>query len=270
MGWWEKLFAEEEKARFVVAPPVAKPQEKFKRGTKEYQEELTRQMVEATVKATREFEPRRKEYADAAIEEHRADTESYSFSCVRHGDFLTLAMSRLGSRDPSIIDPDRRTIAPVKTEVNVNLQKVTSVTLQDGKPAAREEEIRAYLSHAPDVPILRTGAHTYVTSWSSGGSEFGLPASGYHMEAAYYVGKARSGERPVWHLREASDKDSEYYGGNYYGGENRAPAGIKWPVHAEDDEVRLAGLNAVIYTPYGRGREVLDAILAEIKRGSSV
>lgn len=245
MSIW-KLFSNEEEA------PVSPNQPKRKLSDAEYYATIERQKREAADAFFAGIEPKRAETAEKFIAFHKADSDAYSFSCERLGDFMALTMTRLGKAQPSVIDPDQRTVKPIAVTARVNLSLVTSIDLRPGKPPAYEDHLGLSISYRSKNGGNYSSSPLHVAS-----EDAPMVASAWGWNETYH----RSPWTPP---PEKTDRDNErgMQWGMSYEGHTRTEQ--TFPRPAEDDRVYLTGLGASINCPFGRGEEVVSALMNAI------
>ncbi len=185
---------------------------------------------------------------DEARKAHADDAAAYSFECKRWGDFLSLFIRRIG-RNWMENEASAKQFA-----TSVNLSQVRDIRLVEG--------------HAVDQNgVLEYGCKIVV-------------GSGYSFVTHPLPKRARKGERyevapllpgiepggAMFELREKGGARSLAYCEIDDDAPLRETKGFLRP--ASDDRVVFSGIDATVLAPFGRGQEVLDAILAEIERGA--
>lgn len=178
---------------------------------------------------------RRRELVEAAIAEHAADVAAYAFECRRHGDFLTVFTTRL----------DRRS-EPARFSTSINLLRVTEIRLVAGSAPATERDVRWHFQYKQD-------GRTYTTL------PLHLPGEGEVLKAYPAVQGASTGRKAYLE----AESDQTFIGAAHYGYDDNFRRG-SMPTPALDDEVHILGVGSALLTPFGRGKVVLDAILAEM------
>lgn len=171
--------------------------------------------------------------------QHAADVASYSFDCKRHGDHLTLFMSRRGK--------DYAT--------TLNLGANRSITLNEG--------------HTPD----REGTQGFSATLSRKGQDScgSYSFSGGHPEPARkapdgYEWRVRHHGEPYGprgEMVELADREADY-GLSWFGGPIIQTVVGNTARPAEDDVIWFAGINARVYAPAGLGKAVEAKILKAI------
>lgn len=205
-------------------------------------------------------------------DEWRADKEGYSFDCHRHGEYLALFVKRGGekfatavnvgaTREIKLIEgwaPDRAGTASLY------------MSIESGALSREEQEIVAYANdgwHTGDGS--RRVVMVNYPSLSKRQTFFAPPtppavysssAGGYGQTVACQVNGS---------ICTISTAVSSYGGAGGSGtvrdyqsaGWTKVPS---YPRPAEDDRIVFTGIDATLYVPAGRGREVLANILGEI------
>lgn len=189
-------------------------------------------------------------------DEHRKQSAGFSYEFRRHGDFLTVYLTRAANSKSEWGNEAQQQF----TET-VNLGKVESIALVEGHlPDANG----SFGWHLQSVGVDEDGKET---SWgSSSGRPCGPPGNGYKHKVfpagrATYIPSAR----PFIAEPDRSERSHGMHmsmndGVDYYTQD--------FPRQAEDDAVLLKGLGYRIFAPTGLGQAMLDAMLAEIARGA--
>lgn len=186
-------------------------------------------------------------------DEHRRQCDGFSFSLNRHGDFLTIALTREANQDS---DWAHATKEHVET---INLAKVDSIKLFSGHSADMGGSFGWSVSH------IQEDASGKSCSWSySSGRPLGPPKTGRHeVRPSWGVPDAPS-QRRFLAWDEKSDRGIHHM--EMGGGCTHHTT--DYPRQSKDDAITFRGLGLSIFAPFGRGRELLDAIHTEIARGS--
>lgn len=208
-----------------------------------------RDAILATVsKAEKELLAQKKEWADAAILEHRGDVDAYKFDCRRHGDFLTLFVTRLGYRED-------RTVGPVNFSTAINLMLVTEIHMFDGYPPAREVRTMWSMSYESEDG----------STWGSFPIE--MPRAGEKFVARPAMSKATPGYRLPYIQTVKSRTSPSVWGMAYIDHEGKVGGTEPFPAKAEDDCIVFEGVGSTLLVPYGLGKSVLDRIMQEMENG---
>lgn len=227
MSWIEKRRGVETKEEPAPRSPNLNPLE--------YSEQLKAAQIEAVNSAMSEMLPRKQEYIDAAVKEHADDSALYAFECRRYGDFLTLYASRL-SKDG----------APAKFSTGLNLLLVTEINLITGTAPGHEVEMEWHFyyhkgdgsRHASSpLRMPRDGEKLVAYSWNN-------PSHAIRGRPLY--------AQP----NKLDDRGFMNYPETFRSG--------LMPTPAKDDEVRFLGIGSALLVPFGKGQQVLDAILSEM------
>lgn len=180
----------------------------------------------------------------AMMDEAERQKEGFTFTCKRHGDFLSLFCTRLAN-DSAEWGPGK------EFSTTINLSLVSAIDPQIG--------------HAPD----RNGSTGYSVGlcsdngggWkSSSGRPTGPPGKGWHHEVIATVGTSVPAHRGFFSLPKAKTDLSSHHismGGGLSYQTSNLPRG------AEDDVIWFRGIDARLFVPFGLGRATLDTILAE-------
>lgn len=211
-------------------------------------EEIQRLKDEAVARAMADIEPRREELASEQVAFHQRDFDAFAFKCERVGDFMVLDITRLGYTSPSVLDHDRRDVAPVTTVQRINLSLVTNIDLVRGCAPAREEPVEVAINY-----YQADGATMFFEG------PLRLPREGEIMDASI-LGHLTPIVRPAWSSSpEPLARLSHFF--------NVFPSLNTFPLPADDDLVLFCGLGASIHCPFGTGDEVVAEIMEAI-RGS--
>lgn len=199
-----------------------------KRGTDEEEKAAIQKAVDEHYE--KYLAPVVEEVKESFVSSHEIDFNDFSFSCIRHGDFLTLFMSRWISNwyeEPSEEVQHHTT--------NINLMHVKKIYLEAGSPINLEGE--------PITFSFQKQNDGRYSIWS-GGIISGKIAPGF----------AKSFEVPP-------KKD----GSTYFNVDSTVSSEHKWPIPAKDDVIRFND-SIAIYVPFGFGASVIDAINEEFDR----
>lgn len=191
------------------------------------------------------------DYFDKCLREYEQQREGFLFSCRRHGDFLTVEITRNGNPE---CDSRNRFFAQT-----FNLNKVSRIIMSEGNPADRLGRIEFLISAKPnDAYYNRNISDIYhqdsVWEMISKGCDY---VSRYNVE---YINTSR----PII-INLEKDPNVYYSNGTgltYYIAEN-------YPRPSKDDIIELFPLGIKIPVPYGMGQQILEQILAELERGSN-
>jgi hypothetical protein len=186
-------------------------------------------------------------------DEHRRQCDGFAFSLKRHGDFLTIALTREANQD---CDWARATKEHVET---INLGKVDSIKLFPGHSADMGGSFGWSVSH------IQEDANGKACGWSSSpGCPLGPPKTGRHEVRPSWGGFDAPSQR--WFL--AWDEKSDRGLHHMEMGSGCTHHTTDYPRQSKDDAIAFRGLGLSIFAPFGRGQELLDAIHTEIARGS--
>lgn len=176
-------------------------------------------------------------FAEAKVS-HDKDVSGFAFKCSRWGEWLEISTARLGN------ERDKR----FSTALNLNL--VTNVTLVRGHVPDLEGEVEYYVFTQGDDG---TG------SISGSGIDGNEPAPrGFHyvvLNREPYIPT----DRPLFYITPKPDNNYAWQMGNQmYQIRLKTP---HYPRPAEDDQIKLTGIDATLYTPAGQGERVYREIL---------
>lgn len=210
-----------------------------------------------------------------AVREHDKDLASFSLHAHRFGDFLLIEEARGGQKYASA----------------VNLQRVEKIELTEGHGPDMGGSVDYYAVQVPDKEA--TGSGSVILSGRDGDvCDFDrAPTRGRHWEVKTVlptVPKSRLLVQEPQYCQTMAPTGASTSGGMWIQGTstqivrcnyssvggfylaNQCPYhGVTTPFMrpAEDDEIKLTGLDYVIYVPAGKGPKVRDAILNEIRTG---
>lgn len=189
--------------------------------------------------------------------ENRRQAEGFAFTLKRHGDFLTLFLSRTANKETEW-SPARKS----HTET-INLSKVRSIKLRSGRAADTDGEFGWSVSTR-----YEDEDGNWKGSGSSSGRPLGPPSGGRHVMSPAGNASYVPAQRDFLQWEEKADRDR---GMVHYmdmsGGCNYRTTGF--PRQSEDDRLIFRGLGLTVFAPFGQGQALLDAVLAEIAQGTS-
>jgi hypothetical protein len=241
-GWLAQASSEHRAANIGNEKTVAPPP----RNEPEPQDGAVRLRLakeRAVREAYGELELRRQEFHDAAIVEHQADSEAYTFDCKRHGDFLTVFTGRLG-REGTLVN----------FSTTIHLMRVREVRLELGRAPGVEVGVEWWFlySHPQELNYVSFGELPPRTALGEGET----------VTARSDVHPATPG-RPSY--RDAPRDKMHPYG--YFGRESETHGTMPRP--AKDDQIQFVGLGSALLVPFGHGQKVLDRILSEMAKHST-
>jgi hypothetical protein len=221
----------------------------------------------------------------------KLDNAGYSFEAKRWGDFLSIFMSRQGT----------------KYATSLNLGKTTEITLLEGHPPDLNGSLSYQVTEVPDTTSKGNEWFTcynvlYSNAMSYGGNQTANcapdfekgPGQGRHWAVSASLPPSRSDYPMISGERQQPQQQLVYTGTTSYAvncnnnsGYQMTTTYVPYESHAasriasnydgpkvtnmaqdaEDDEISFAGLGLTLFAPAGRGKEVRDAILAAIDKG---
>jgi hypothetical protein len=207
-----------------------------------------------------EVEAEQPEWLEKYKKEYEADVDGYKFDCRRHGNFLSLFMTRNGN--PTSEGP----LTLFGRIPNQDRELATTINLMQSR------EIRFTLGHAPDLGgavqwpyyCAMLGDST-GTSGSIGGTQFGnyKARDGYQWKVQKPEPWVPHG-RPLFGLDPPARKDDHNV---YYAHDDSYK--IKFHVAcaraAKDDVIRFEWVGATVYAPAGLGSDVHAKILKALE-----
>jgi hypothetical protein len=193
--------------------------------------------------AAPEIERAQQENLAAAQAEYERDSASYSFSCERRGDFLSVQIAR--GYDKSVLGE-----TPVSVSTTLNLRGTKQITLS--------------LGYAPDragrlpVSFDMTGENGGTLSYGNSSQYSPQPApKGYvwKAKAPYFYLPGRP------HYREdSSDNGNLYFDRDYYD----KPMVEAVARAAQDDTIYFSGIGITIFAPAGHGEGAHEKIMTAL------
>lgn len=174
--------------------------------------------------------------------DHEKDAATFEFDCRRHGDFLSVFVTR----------SDVRGDDPIKFSTAINIGKTKTIQMMAGHGPDNTDTMRYRLSA---IAIDGSGS-----AWWTGMGR-GPPAKGQE-----YIVRGDVKGLPYGRLVFAIDQEPDghsYIGMNEYRVRHQTK---DYARAAEDDRIRFEGVKATIYTPAGLGQSVHDKIMAELER----
>lgn len=196
------------------------------------------------------------ELAATYADEHQRQLAEYAFDCRRHGDFLSLFITRSANK------PSKWQTSPehaTSYSTTINLGRVKAIQLAEGHGPDRG------LTLGFSVSMKHEGGGI---SWGTGGGTYAPPKGAHYKVSPSYPHLPES--RSSFFLEPEPSKDSHQWSGMMM---NNGDYSIKhkmsdFPRPAEDDKIEFDGLGATLFTPHSKGKDVLAAILAEIERAA--
>lgn len=202
-----------------------------------------------------------RELLEASKIEWNKDSESYSFSAKRFGDFLTIYVSRGDQKYASAL----------------NIGHTREIKLVEGHGPDSNGTLRYRVFQESDDEKNRGGGYSYSPGDYFDGSK--APSKGYHYAIKALLPSIPSRQmvyvtpppQPPQSSMSSNMGMVYYTSGNQYAYEDYG--NFKGPVidaitrPAQDDVIELVGIDTRIYIPAGKGAEVRDTILAEIASG---
>lgn len=179
------------------------------------------------------------------VEDHEKDVAAYSFDCKKHGDFLTLFVTRL------MRNWWANSIELEKLSTSINLAKCKEIKLIHG--------------HLPD--LLGEGKFTFRMHTPGGGWSSGTGDGNYKAPEGYQwvvsPPEYRDPYRSIFHLAsdEQSQRGENYFHDNSYEITTIIPKAAR---SAADDKISFAGVG-VLDIPAGLGEKVNARILSELE-----
>lgn len=190
------------------------------------QEKLERQAREAEAEVVAGFDA----HEALCREEEERQRAGFTFTCQCVGSFLVIHSTRLGNPDPPIQADSwwRWASAPREHEEALNLKMLGRIEVVSGHATDRQGTISYNYEAKPDLY-----AHT-------------VPESRWHF-----------GEWPK------PDKHGHLMSSGLQTPRHRTPNA---PRPSKDDEVKLHGLRASLYVPFGKGSEVFAQLVTATTR----
>lgn len=190
-------------------------------------------------------------YFDKCLREYEQQREGFLFSCRRHGDFLTVEITRNGNPEH---DYRNRFFAQTW-----NLGKVNHISMTKGNPVDYLGRIEFKVT-----PVTGGGWSTSdLYDFRRSDSVWEMISNGCDYVSRYEVEYINTSRPIIINL----EKDPNVYyasgkGLTYYIAEN-------YPRPSRDDVIDLYPLNVKIPVPHGMGQQILEQILTELERGSN-
>jgi hypothetical protein len=185
--------------------------------------------------------------------EHQRQCAGFGYSFKRHGDFLTISLTRDGNQDSEWAKADKRW---AKT---INLGLVRSITLSDGHAADCEGSFGWSVG---DVHLNDKGEEC---GW---GSSSGRPTGPSSSDRFRH--RVLPGGSPDWvrsarsFASEKKDQDDRHQYMSMSMGDGVTHRTTNFPRESEDDSIRFQGIGLSIHAPFGLGSAMHEALLAEL------
>ncbi|WP_066281910.1 hypothetical protein [Blastomonas sp. CCH1-A6] len=185
---------------------------------------------------------------EAELDRQRA---GFSFSFKRHGDFLSIAITRAGNQDTALAKAETRWAS------TINLSRVRSISFREGR--------------APDM----NGSFSWLVQSVEFSDEDGKPCS-WGSTSEYPTRAPRRGKHVVMphgfpavpasrpFLHEEDDRVVSRSGFLRSGG-GCSHLSMDFPRGSEDDAIHFNGLGMTLFAPFGLGAGMHQALLAELE-----
>lgn len=240
--------------------PVVETTEPVEEPVNEYPQKLETMAIEASVEEVLKVN----ELWEVCVKEELAMHAGFSFSCKRHGDFLAIFLTQTAG-----FSPDRGVYpldVPRKYAATLNLSKVVSIRFKEGHPTDRNGE--GWWDYS--LENLDKARFGFFRSSSNMGYADPGPDSHYVLR---FVWEFPVGLRPLHGKGEDEQIRNEMIRERYgyftdprsYRIKHTIPS---YPRSYKSDAIIFDGLDFSIYAPPGRGKEVLDAIHTELRKGA--
>jgi hypothetical protein len=229
--------------------PVSKPKDPIL-SKQSYFDEVIMPMIKVKEEGVLSRQPA---LLEKYIEDHKKRVEGYDFSCVRHGDFLTVFMTQSANADlPDPID--------TKFTTTINLRGVRTISKVEGKAPGLHDHAKYLLNMCSETDPSSS------TIWSSGDVGFFRPPEGY--KHCVQTLSDFEWHRPDHTWFASEDSTNKRYAGfdNYNTNAiSYSTPGVASP--AVNDRIVFSNINIVIYAPFGKGSEVEAKILEALEKG---